>query len=159
MDSLVKVRRGIFTANSTGGSFLDPDGDFVCYTLEPSVNPLPGKPKAMPLITCELVMQWSTKFQRDTPHMVSRDANGNIIDVAGGHSYTEIHPGNFEGSVNPGTGLVEYDSLDCLLVGLTRDVDYVGQSRDAFNFKVMPLLDSLFKNGRVFIQYEGGPNV
>lgn len=145
MDTTIQVKRNTFTINSTSGSLWFPDG-FGCYTLEPSENPVAGKPKAMPLITCELVMQWSTEFKMDTPHMVSRDEHGNVIDVGGGHSYVEIHPGNFENNTKD-------DSLDCLLVGMTKDVDYVGQSRDAFNKIVIPKLTALFKQGRVFLQY------
>ena len=147
MDNIVQVKRNVFTPNSTGGVLWFP-GDTIqtCYTLEPSENPLPGKPKAMPLITCELVLQWSTEFKTDTPHMVTRDANGNIIDVAGGHTYVEIHPGNFENATKD-------DSLDCLLVGSTRDTDYVGNSRDTFFGIVMPKLNALWAQGRVFLQY------
>lgn len=148
MDSTIQVHRRDYTANSTGGSLFDPTGNFVCYTLEPSCNPLVGKPRAMPEGTYELVMQWSTEFKRDTPHYVSRDAHGNVVDVAGGHSYVEIHPGNFENATKD-------DSLDCLLVGRNKDVDYVGQSRDCFNLDVMPVIDSLLAKGRLFIQIIG----
>jgi hypothetical protein len=146
-DSTVKVIRDTFTPNSCGGGlWFQGDVAPTCYTLEPSENPLAGKPKAMPLITCELVLQWSTEFKMDTPHMVGRDANGNVIDIAGGHSYVEIHPGNFENATKD-------DSLDCLLVGSVRDTDYVGNSRDTFLNVVMPKLNALWSQGRVFLEY------
>jgi hypothetical protein len=147
MDQTVQVRRSIFTPNSTGGGLWFPgDATQTCYTLEPSTTPLPGKPRAMPEITCELVMQWSTEFKMDTPHMITRDDGGNILDVAGGHTYVEIHPGNFENATKD-------DSLDCLLVGSTRDVDYVGNSRTTFIDLVLPKLATLFARGRVYLQY------
>jgi hypothetical protein len=145
-DTTIQVQRSIFTPNSTGGGLWLPGDGVICYTLEPSENPVDGKPKAMPLITCELVLQWSTEFKMDTPHMVTRDENGNVIDVAGGHSYVEIHPGNFENATKE-------DSLDCLLVGSVRDTDYVGNSRDTFLNVVMPKLTALWAQGRVFLEY------
>lgn len=153
IDTIVQVRRNIFTPNSTGGGLWFP-GDRIqaCYTLEPSVAPIPGKPMAMPEITCELVLQWSTEFKMDTPHMVTRDLNDNIVDIAGGHTYVEIHPGNFENATKD-------DSLDCLLVGSVRDTDYVGNSRDTFLEIVIPKLTALWARGRVFIQYLHDPLV
>lgn len=152
------VNRDIFTDNSTSSKILV-DAVFECFGLEPSCRVLPGKPVAMPCGTFELVMQWSTRFKMDTPHFVSRDVNDHIIDVAGGHTYVEIHPGNFEGSKNPDTGKVQNDSIDCLLPGQSRDTDFVGASRDAYK-PLVAKIEAKLAVGRLYIAIVGGgPNV
>jgi hypothetical protein len=61
-----------------------------------------------------------------------------------GHSYVEIHPGNFQ-----------VDTHDCLLPGLYRGLDSVSNSRDAFD-KIFPLIDKELNTKKVFITIKNG---
>lgn len=94
------------TGKSTCG-MLAIDGVFECYTLEPAAGP-----ERVPAATYQVKVELSPKFERFTPH---------LLDVPG-HTYEEIHYGN-----GPD------DTLGCTLVGQTHGVDWVGNSRVAFD--------------------------
>lgn len=104
------VQRDTFTDNSTTGELLM-DGTFFCYTLEPRSDQSQGKPYCIPAGTYSVTLGWSEKNKMIVPH---------VLDVPG-FEEIEIHPGNFPS-----------DTEGCLLVGLTRDVDVVNSSREAF---------------------------
>ena len=123
------VTRQWFTELSTG-SEVAIDGDFFCYGLEPPNRSY--KPCCIPPDTYQLELLPSHRFQMLTPH---------VMDVAGFEG-VELHPGNYP-----------TDTEGCLLVGLTREEDFVGESRDAF----MELMEKLGReNGIVQITYVGG---
>lgn len=107
------------TALSTPG-LLDIDGIFQCYTLEPRMARLQGKPYAIPAGAYTLALERSPHFSAImgydflTPH---------VLGVPG-FDYIEIHPGN-----KPA------DTRGCCLVGETRDPaapDWIGNSVLAF---------------------------
>lgn len=104
------LNRSWFTSESTGGS-LGIDGVFQAYTLEPRKDQSQGKPFCIPCGTFPVALLWSEKHQRIVPH---------ILNVPN-FTAVEMHPGN--------------DSADteaCVLVGQTRDIDWVGNSDLAF---------------------------
>lgn len=112
------MHRLTFSAESTQGS-LDVDGVFFCYSLEPRRDQSQGKPYCIPCGTYPLVMQWSERFQRITPR---------LQDVPDFNA-VEIHPGNFPS-----------DTEGCLLVGQTRQPDFVGNSDLAFDALLSKIL-------------------
>lgn len=87
------------------------DGEHFCWTLEPKKDQSEGKPYCIPAGTYTIVLQKSHRFQMVTPH---------LLDVPG-FTNIEIHPGNYP-----------RDTEGCTLVGLEKNADFVGQSRDAF---------------------------
>ena len=90
--------------NSTVG-VLDVDGVFQCYTLE-----LPT-PLCIPPGRFKVSIDYSPKFQRNMP----------ILLAVPGRTEIRIHWGNDE-----------KDTEGCILVGTSRSLDWIGNSRDAF---------------------------
>lgn len=84
-------------------SKLDIAGAFECYVLEPP-NPIPPG-------TYEILLQHSERFGRIMP----------FLQNVPGHTAIEIHYGN-----------TVANTRDCLLVGVTKGVDFVGESGIAF---------------------------
>jgi len=122
------VRRHTFTDFSTCGELLI-DGEFFCFTLEPPNQPM--KPCCIPAGTYPLVLEYSPRFRLNTPH---------VLDVPG-FTDIEIHPGNYP-----------IDTEGCTLVGKTQDIDYIGQSRQAFE----ELFGRLVGQKDMTITYTGG---
>lgn len=123
------VLRQWFTELSTGSEVMI-DGEFFCYGLEPPNRTF--KPCSIPADTYQIDILPSHRFQMLTPH---------VMDVPSFEGI-EIHPGNYPS-----------DTEGCLLVGHTRDDDFVGESRDAF----ADLMQRLGKgNGITTITYQGG---
>ena len=102
------VRRVWCTSQSTISSVYV-DGIFECYGLEPPKGAL-----RIPAGTYEVIIGWSPKFERLMPRLQAVPGWPND-DV-------EIHWGNYPSNTE-----------GCLLVGETRDVDFVGASRAAFD--------------------------
>jgi hypothetical protein len=124
------VTRQIFTEESTVGS-LSIDGKFQCFTLEDVQREIEGEPvaswkipgkTAIPKGKYEVVIDFSPHFGHDLPH---------ILNVPG-YTGVRIHPGNDD-----------EDTEGCILVGLTRSPNFVGQSRNAFD-NLSPLLDEAY---------------
>lgn len=107
----ITVQREVYTDKSTQGEMLI-DGQHFCWTLEPRKDQLRGKPYCIPAGTYTVILQRSARFQMTTPH---------LLDVPG-FTEIEIHPGNYS-----------RDTEGCTLVGLEKNTDFVGQSRDAFD--------------------------
>lgn len=100
------LERQTLTANSTEG-MLSVDGVFECYTLEkPKDDPL-----EIPAASYPVVLYSSPKFGRVMPMLVGVPGRANI----------EIHYGNTEANTE-----------GCILVGQTKSVDFIGNSRAAF---------------------------
>lgn len=101
------VKRGPDDGKAICGE-LFVDGAHECYTLEPSAS---AAYPSIPAGTYPVQLLESPRFGMITPH----------IQNVPGRSFIEIHPGN-----------APNDTEGCLLVGDTKDVDWVGSSRYAF---------------------------
>ncbi|WP_206171072.1 DUF5675 family protein [Phragmitibacter flavus] len=108
----LKLIRNTYTDTSTIGE-LSLDGRFECFILEDKVRPekIPGI-TAIPAGTYEVRITHSPKFQRDLPLLL------NVPNFSG----IRIHVGN-----------TARDTEGCLLPGRTKSVDFVGESRAAFD--------------------------
>lgn len=104
------------TDKSTIGE-LTIDGKFECYTLEDIEREVKIKAEtAIPKGTYKVIINQSNRFKRLMPLLL------NVSNFEG----VRIHAGN-----------TNHDTEGCILVGRTRGVDFIGQSRKAY--------DSLFK--------------
>ena len=113
---VITVKRLYKTDNSVIGEMLI-DGIFECFTLEDVERPVKIKGEtAIPKGTYRVIINESNRFKRLLPL---------LIDVP-----------NFEG-VRIHSGNSNHDTEGCILVGQTRNKNYIGQSRKAF--------DKLFK--------------
>lgn len=113
---VITVKRLYKTENSTIGEMLI-DGVFECFTLEDKERLVKIKGEtAIPKGTYRVIINQSNRFKRLLPL---------LIDVP-----------NFEG-VRIHSGNSNHDTEGCILVGQTRNKNYIGQSRKAF--------DKLFK--------------
>jgi hypothetical protein len=113
---VITVKRLYKTDNSVIGEMLI-DGIFECFTLEDAERPVKIKGEtAIPKGTYRVIINESNRFKRLLPL---------LIDVP-----------NFEG-VRIHSGNSNHDTEGCILVGQTRNKNYIGQSRKAF--------DKLFK--------------
>lgn len=110
----ILIRRMIFTDNSTIGE-LYINSEFICYTLEDTVRKegekIYGK-TAIPKGTYKVAITMSNRFKKELPLLL------NVPNFEG----VRIHTGN-----NP------EDTEGCILVGNTKDVDWIGQSKLAFD--------------------------
>lgn len=88
------------------------DSQVECWTLEPArTNPYhPGHP-CIPAGEYPIILSFSPHFKMVTPELVG----------VPGRSDIRIHPGNYP-----------KDSLGCILVGDTRQPNFVGLSKAAF---------------------------
>lgn len=137
------LMRQVFTDKSTTGA-LSLDGQFQCYILEPTCRQQPGVKLAIPTGIFEVTLYKSPRFGMEVP----------LLNGIPGHTYVEMHPGNFEGAEN-GLGVEEFDSKDCLLPGQTCAENYVGESRVAFN-ALMPKIREKLAQGKLYISVTGG---
>ena len=104
------------TDNSTIGE-LTIDGKFECYTLEDVERDVKIKSEtAIPKGSYKVIINQSNRFKKLLP----------LLLKVKGFEGVRIHAGN-----------TNHDTEGCILVGRTRSVDFIGQSRKAF--------DSLFK--------------
>ena len=107
----ILVKRLHFTANSIVGEMYV-DGKFECYTIEDIEREVKVMGKtAIAKGTYKVIINMSNRFKRQLPLLL------NVPNFEG----VRIHPGN--------TAL---DTEGCILVGRTRAVDFVGESRKAF---------------------------
>lgn len=128
----INLFRKTYTDKSTIGEIVV-DGNHQCWSLEPTCRKQAGVPIAIPTGRYKIEMLWSTKFKMDTPH----------IQEVPGRTFIEIHPGNFPN-----------DTLGCILLGNTVDVDFVGESRKAYSALVMKI-ESKLKEGDLFLVVSG----
>lgn len=99
------------TSNSTIGE-LYVNGVFQCYTLEDVERVVKIKNEtAIPKGKYKVVITYSNRFKRDLPLLL------NVPNFEG----VRIHSGN-----------TNHDTEGCILVGLTRSKDFIGNSRKAF---------------------------
>jgi len=110
----LKILRKEFTEKSTIGDFFV-NNTFFSYVLEDMIREpgvkVPGK-TAIPEGRYQVIIDQSTRFKRAMPH---------ILNVPGFEGI-RIHAGN-----------TDKDTEGCPLLGYTKDKDFVGNSRLAFN--------------------------
>ena len=117
---VITIKRLYKTDTSTIGELLI-NGIFECFTLEDTERKVKIKGEtAIPRGTYKVIINESNRFKRLLPL---------LIDVP-----------NFEG-VRIHSGNSNHDTEGCILVGQTRNKNYIGQSRKAF--------DKLFKKMQV----------
>src|SRR5947207_2810219 len=120
---LLRLHRQWFTSNSTIGE-LTVDGQPECFVLE---DPYRADGVKVPGATCiprglyQIQITFSNRFQRELP----------LLLHVPGFEGIRIHPGN-----KPA------DTEGCLLPGKTRMIDFVSQSREAFNSLFEKLQDA-----------------
>lgn len=126
------VKRTDFSEQSTIGE-MRVDGKFECYTLEDKVRPVKIKGKtAIPAGRYEVIINFSQRFQRQLPLLLK------VPDFEG----VRIHPGNTAANTE-----------GCILVGETKDDNFVGHSRLAFD-RLFEKLKTASPTEKIFIEIE-----
>ncbi len=116
--------RDVFGDHFTLGEFLINNEHF-CFTCEDAVRDIKIYGiTAIPAGTYKIIMTWSNRFKKVLPLLVD------VPKFTG----VRIHSGN-----------TDDDTDGCILVGLTRTAEGVGDSRKAMD-RLMPLLDAAFHN-------------
>ena len=127
---LMQLKRKWLTDESTIGE-LAVDGEFECFTLEDVVRDKKIKGEtAIPAGTYEIAVTFSNKFKKYMPLLM------NVPDFEG----VRIHPGN-----RP------EDTEGCILVGQTKDDNFVGHSVAAFE-NLFPKIQAAIVKEKVFIE-------
>jgi hypothetical protein len=126
----IHVRRVQFTSISTIGELWL--GDWrECWTLEDCVRKIKiPKVTAIPAGRYEVIINFSNRFQRQLPLLLK------VPNFDG----VRIHPGN-----------KDTDTEGCILVGSSRGVDFIGESRLAFN-RLFDEMQRVINKGKVFIR-------
>lgn len=126
------LKRKHKTSNSTIGE-LSIDGKFECYTLEDveREKKIYGK-TAIPKGTYEIVMTMSNRFKIVLPLLL------NVPNFEG----VRIHVGNYP-----------KDTEGCILLGQTRSIDFIGNSKMAV-VKFLQKLKVGLNNGKVYLTIE-----
>lgn len=126
------IKRLHKTQNSTIGE-LSIDGKFECYTLEDveRESKIYGK-TAIPKGTYELAMTMSNRFKKMMPLLL------NVPNYEG----VRIHVGNYA-----------KDTEGCILLGTSRNIDFIGGSRQAIAKFYIKLATAL-KVGKVYLTIE-----
>jgi hypothetical protein len=133
----IKVTREVFTGKSTIGS-LYVNGIFECYTLEDVVRPNGTKvfgETAIPKGVYKVIVDMSNRFKRMLPHILGVPQFDGI----------RIHPGN-----------TDKDTHGCILVGTTRQKDFIGNSRLAFDALFAKIQSAIQKGEEITIEITGG---
>jgi hypothetical protein len=119
---------------------LSVDGVFECFTCEDQVREVAGRPvsewkvdkrTAIGVGIYEVVIDFSTRFKRNMPHVL------NVLGFLG----IRIHPGN-----------TEFDTEGCILVGTTRGKAAVYNSRAAFVVLFAKLTAAAARNDKIEIE-------
>ena len=125
----IQVTRKEFTDKSTIGEMYV-DGTFECYTLEDVVRPVKTKGiTAIPAGSYEVVVSFSERFQRPLPLL--------------------LHVPNFDGvRIHPGN--TDRDTEGCILVGKTKERDFIGASKLAFE-ALFEKIQAALQRDKIFI--------
>lgn len=137
----LKVYRKIYSKVSTIGELFI-NGTFYCFTLEDVCRDLnrdgdlkdPGEAKvhgqtAIPAGRYQVIINVSSRFKKRMP----------LLLAVPGYEGIRIHNGNYP-----------KDTEGCILVGSTKAVDFVGNSRDTFD-RLMIRLEAMIKVEQIFI--------
>lgn len=126
----LKLIRDTFTEDSTIGK-LYIDGVYFSETLEDKVRDVKIQNiTAIPYGKYEVIVNFSNRFQMQMPLLIS------VPNYEG----VRIHWGNYS-----------KDTDGCILLGTTRDKDFIGNSKTAFA-KFMTTLKKLAKTEKIFIE-------
>ena len=126
----LQLKRTDFLENSTIGE-LSVNGKLECYTLEDKVRPVKIKGKtAIPAGRYEVIINYSQRFDRLLPLLLS------VPNFEG----VRIHPGN-----------TAADTEGCILVGMTKEKEFIGQSRVAFD-RLFAMLKAASETEKIFIE-------
>jgi hypothetical protein len=125
----LQLKRTDFFENSTIGE-LSVNGELECYTLEDKVRPVKIKGKtAIPAGRYEVIINYSQRFNRPLPLFL------NVPNFEG----VRIHSGN-----------TAADTEGCILVGMTKEEEFIGQSKVAFE-RLFPKLKAASDTEKIFI--------
>jgi len=125
----LELIRKEFTIYSTIGDLVI-DGEPFAFTLEDVVREekIPGE-TAIPYGTYDVIIDFSIRFKKLMP----------LIKNVPGFEGIRIHPGNDKD-----------DTEGCILIGYTKAVDFVGNSKRAFD-KFFSMLEEGLKVGKVIL--------
>lgn len=108
---ILELKRKIFTDDSTIGE-LSIDGEFICFTLEDKVRETKiQNVTAIPYGKYEIVINFSNHFQQYMPLLLS----------VPGYEGVRIHSGN-----------KSTDTEGCILVGSSKSLNFIGNSRATY---------------------------
>ena len=128
----IKVIRETFTEDSTIGKMYIND-KYHCYTLEDKVRDIKVQNvTAIPKGKYEVIINFSNRFKQLMPLLL------NVPNFEG----VRIHWGNYS-----------KDTEGCILVGSTKAVNMIGNSRTQYA-KLMAELKKATKNEKIFITIE-----
>ena len=131
----VKIKREVYTPTSTIGRLYIND-QFECYTLEDVVRK-PGVKvwgaTAIPSGAYKLDINYSQRFKRQLPQLL------NVPNFSG----IRIHSGN-----------TDKDTDGCILVGTSKDKNFIGGSRNAFGLLFTKLQKALQSGDSVTVVIE-----
>ena len=126
----LKLIRETFTEDSTIGKLFI-NGEFHCFTLEDKVREVKIKSiTAIPKGRYEVAITFSNRFQELMPLLI------NVPNFEG----VRIHWGNYS-----------KDTDGCILVGSSKAVNMIGNSRAAYG-KLLALLKKAIKTEKIFIE-------
>lgn len=109
---ILELKRKIFTDDSTIGE-ISIDGEFVCYTLEDKVRDVKiQNVTAIPYGKYEVIINFSNRFQKYMP----------LLLKVPGFEGVRVHPGNKSA-----------DTEGCILVGSSKSLNFIGNSRVTYN--------------------------
>ena len=126
----INVIRKEYSPKSTIGE-LYVEGKFECFTLEDRIRAVKVRgTTAIPVGKYEVTVTWSDRFKRPLPLLM------NVPNYEG----VRIHTGN-----------TDENTEGCLLVGKTRQPDFVGESKAAFN-ALFPKIQQALQREKVFLE-------
>ena len=126
---ILQLKRKIFTDDSTIGE-LSIDGVFICYTLEDKVRDKKiQNVTAIPYGKYEVIINFSNRFQQYMPLLL------NVPNYAG----VRIHSGN-----------KSTHTEGCILVGSSKSLNFIGNSRVTFK-SLFGRLKLAAKKEKIFI--------
>jgi hypothetical protein len=126
---ILELKRKIFTDDSTIGE-LSIDGEFVCYTLEDKVRDTKiQNVTAIPYGKYEVIINFSNHFQQYMPLLLN----------VPGYEGVRIHSGN-----------KSTDTEGCILVGSSKSLNFIGNSRATFK-TLFARMKKVEKKEKIFI--------
>lgn len=126
---ILQLKRKIFTDDSTIGE-LSIDGIFVCYTLEDKVRLTKVQNvTAIPYGKYEVIINFSNRFQQYMP----------LLLKVPGYEGVRIHSGN-----------KSTDTEGCILVGSSKSLNFIGNSRATYK-TLFAKMKKVEKKEKIFI--------